>query len=69
MGQDPREAWRKLQTSFVNSSRRGGGFPGGPRNFFALGGGVVLLIGGVWVVNNALFNGKAGVPRIQQGCS
>lgn len=55
MGQDPREAWRKLQQTFVSGTK--GGMPGGPRNFFGIGGGVALLIVGGVVVNNALFNG------------
>ena len=56
MGQDPREAWRKLQTQF--KGRTGGGFPGGPRFSFGLGGGIVILVGGAWAINNALFNGE-----------
>lgn len=56
MGQDPREAWRKLQKSFASGTK--GGMPGGPRNFFGLSGGVVLLVVGGVVVNNALFNGR-----------
>ncbi|KAL9101841.1 MAG: hypothetical protein Q9163_002944 [Psora crenata] len=64
MGQDRREAWRKLQNSFGNPTG-GRGLPGGPRNFFGLGGGIFLLIGGVWVVNKALFNVDGGHRAIK----
>ena len=58
MGQDPREAWRRLQQTLASAQQKGrGGLPGGPRNFFGGALGLVLLGGGVVVVNNALFNG------------
>ncbi|MDI1489889.1 MAG: Prohibitin-2, subunit of the prohibitin complex (Phb1p-Phb2p) [Ramalina farinacea] len=63
MGQDPREAWRKLQTQF--KGRTGGGFPGGPRFSFGLGGGIVILVGGAWAINNALFNVDGGHRAIK----
>ncbi|KAL9130327.1 MAG: hypothetical protein Q9217_001466 [Psora testacea] len=65
MGQDPKEAWRKLQNSFASGTRGRGGLPGGPRNFFGVGGSIFLLIGGVWVVNSALFNVDGGHRAIK----
>lgn len=53
---DPREAFRDIQRRLQNS-RRGGNFPGGPRNFLGLGTGVAIVVGGYILVNNALFNG------------
>ena len=58
MGQDPREAWRRLQQY---AQERGGSrpnLPGGPRGFFGGAAGLILLGAGVVFVNNALFNGK-----------
>lgn len=56
---DPREAWRRLQTELQRRSARvGGGGGGAPKG---LGGGVALLAiigGGVFLANNALFNGS-----------
>ncbi len=60
MAQDPKEYFRKLQRSLNSAQQKGaGGLPGGPRNFFGGAFGVVLLVSGVVVVNNALFNGIA----------
>ena len=59
MGQDPREAWRKLQQTLANAQQQGKrGIGGSPKG--ALGGiaGLLLLGGGVIVFNNALFNGR-----------
>lgn len=62
-GPDPRETWRKLQQTLSNAQQRGrGGFGGNPRNLFGGVGLLVLLGGGVLVVNNALFNGTLA-PR------
>lgn len=55
MGQDPKEMFRKLMS--LAQQRGRGGLPGGPRNFFGAGAGLLLLGTGVVVVNNALFNG------------
>jgi prohibitin 2 len=60
MSRDPREAWQKLQQSLINAQKSGrGGFPGGGSPRGALGGaaGLILLAGGVYAANNALFNG------------
>ena len=58
MTQDPKEVWRKLQQRVNSAQQRGtGGLPGGPRNFFGGVAGLLLLGGGVILVNNALFNG------------
>ena len=59
MGQDPRDAWRKLQQTFANAQQQGRkGMGGAPKG--ALGGmvGLIILGGGALVFNNALFNGK-----------
>ena len=59
MGQDPREAFRRLQQALGSAQKRaGGGLPGGPRNFLGGAFGLLLLGGGAVVLNNALFNGK-----------
>ena len=61
MGQDPREAWRKLQQSFASAQqqgRKGFGAGGSPRGAIGGAAGLVLLIGGAVVFNNALFNGR-----------
>ncbi|MCJ1443060.1 MAG: Prohibitin-2, subunit of the prohibitin complex (Phb1p-Phb2p) [Stictis urceolatum] len=66
MGQDPREAFRRMQRSLASMSQRGGGMPGGaPKG--ALGGlaGLLLLGGGVLLVNNALFNVDGGHRAIK----
>lgn len=57
---DPREAWNRLQTELARRSQRFGGAGGGPPK--GLGGGVAalaLVVGGVFVANNALFNGTS----------
>lgn len=57
MGQDPKEAWRKLQQTL---QQRGGGNPlgGNPRNFLGGAGALILLGGGAVVLSNSLFNGR-----------
>lgn len=58
MGQDPREAWRKLQQTLANAQQQGRrGLGGSPKGAFSGAAGVVLLVGGYLVFNNALFNG------------
>lgn len=58
MGQDPREAWRRLQ---AYAASRGGGrgpqMPGGGRGLFGGAAGLILLGAGAVLVNNSLFNG------------
>lgn len=59
MGQDPREAFRKLQQTIQNA-RRGSGMGGGPpKGSIGAGIGLLLLGGGVFLANNALFNGMS----------
>ena len=55
MAQDLSERFRKIQANL--NQRPGGGFPGGPKNFFGGAAGLALLVGGVVVANNALYNG------------
>ena len=65
MGQDPREAWRRLQEMAMNPRSRPN-LPGGPRGFFSGAVGLVLLGGGVVFANNALFNGTSVLdPKLQ----
>lgn len=56
---DPKEAWARLQTELTRRSQRFGGSGGGgaPKGLFGGIGGLVLIGGGIWVANNALFNG------------
>ena len=60
MSQNPQEWARKLQRSI---GQRGGGFGGGggPKFPFGVAAGAFILIGGTWVVNNALFNGQTSL--------
>ena len=59
MAQDPREAWRRLTAAVQTAQRRGGGLGGGGPGRGAISGiaGLLLLGGGVVLVNNSLFNG------------
>lgn len=62
MAGDPREAWARFQRTLQSAQRQGGGrgFGGGagsPRAFSGPAAGVALLLGGIWVANQALFNG------------
>lgn len=57
---DPREAWNRIQTELARRSSRFGGAGGGAPK--GLGGGaaaLALVVGGVFVANNALFNGTS----------
>ena len=56
MGQDPREAWRKLQQSLAQA-QRSGGIGGSPRNLFGGIGALILFGGGATLLSNSLFNG------------
>ena len=63
---DPKEAWQRLQNELTRRGARFGGSGGGAPK--GLGGGVaslVLLGGGIWLANNALFNG-ASSPRVEE---
>lgn len=55
MAQNPQEWARKLQQTLQQRGGRGGGpkLPG-----VGVFGGAVILFGGIFVVNNALFNGE-----------
>lgn len=56
---DPKEAWQRIQTELTRRSARFGGAGGGgaPKGLFGGIGGLVLVGGGIWLANNALFNG------------
>lgn len=55
---DPKEAWSRLQNELTRRTQRmGGGGGGAPKGLFGGIGGLVLVGGGIWVANNALFNG------------
>ena len=63
MAQDPRETFRKLQQSIRNARGSGGGMPpGGPQGVAAIGLGA-LVLGGVYLASNALFNGESDFAR------
>lgn len=59
MAQNPQDWARKLQETIQQRGRGGGGFGGGPKFGFGAAAGIVTLVGGALVVNNALFNGKS----------
>ncbi|KAI9781843.1 MAG: Prohibitin-2, subunit of the prohibitin complex (Phb1p-Phb2p) [Geoglossum umbratile] len=67
MARDPRETWAKLQQTLQSAQQQGRrGFGGGsPRGFFAGGAGLILLVGGTLVFNNALFNVDGGHRAIK----
>jgi len=56
---DPKEAWARLQTELQRRGARyaGSGGGGGPKGLFGSIGGLIVVGGGLWVANNALFNG------------
>ena len=68
MGQDPREAWRRLQATLASAQQRGGGsmpFGGNPRNIFGGAGAALLLGGGAMALYNSLFNVDGGHRAIK----
>ena len=69
MGQDPKEAWRRLQATLATAQQRSGGFGGGfgrnPRGLFGGAGAVLLLAGGSMALYNALFNVDGGHRAIK----
>ncbi|KAG6989794.1 prohibitin [Physcia stellaris] len=67
MGQDPKEAWRKLQQTLASAQQRGGGNPfgGSPRNLFGGAGALILLGGGAVLLSNSLFNVDGGHRAIK----
>jgi prohibitin 2 len=55
---DPKEAWARIQNELTRRTQRLGGSGGGsPKGLFGSIGGLVLVGGGIWMANNALFNG------------
>jgi prohibitin 2 len=56
---DPKEAWARIQNELTRRGSRFGGAGGGgpPKGLFGGLGGLVLIGGGIWMANNALFNG------------
>jgi prohibitin 2 len=55
---NPKEAWAKIQNELAKRGTRFGGAGGGPpKGLFGGIGGLILVGGGIWVANNALFNG------------
>ena len=60
MGQDPKEAWRRLQQTLASAQQRSGTKPlgGSPRNFLGGVGALLLFGGGAVALSNALFNGN-----------
>lgn len=66
MSRDPRETWAKLQQTLQSAQQQGRrGLGGNPRNFFGGAAGLVILVGGVVVANNALFNVDGGHRAIK----
>ncbi|MCJ1338736.1 Prohibitin-2, subunit of the prohibitin complex (Phb1p-Phb2p) [Bachmanniomyces sp. S44760] len=66
MGQDPREAWRKLQQTLTNAQQQGKrGLGGNPRGAYGGLAGILLLGGGAIFLNNALFNVDGGHRAIK----
>jgi prohibitin 2 len=64
MSTDPKQMWEQLQKNMQRVQQAGGRFSGGgaggapgPRGALTGIGGLILLGGGVWFFNNALFNG------------
>ena len=66
MGQDPREAWKRLQQTLASAQQRSGSKPlgGNPRNFLGGVGALLLFGGGAVLLSNSLFNGNENVHPI-----
>lgn len=63
---DPKEAWQRIQNELTRRTSRLGGSGGGAPKGTAGGiAGLVLLGGGLWVANNALFNVDGGHRAIK----
>ncbi|KAF1838395.1 hypothetical protein BDW02DRAFT_564994 [Decorospora gaudefroyi] len=65
---DPREAWMRIQNELTKRSARFGGSGGGgpaPKGLFGGIGGLILIGGGIWMANNALFNVDGGHRAIK----
>ncbi|CAF9924268.1 MAG: Prohibitin-2, subunit of the prohibitin complex (Phb1p-Phb2p) [Heterodermia speciosa] len=67
MGQDPKEAWRRLQQTLASAQQRSGGtsLGGNPRNFLGGAGALLLLGGGAVLLSNSLFNVDGGHRAIK----
>jgi hypothetical protein len=63
---DPKEAWQRIQNELTRRTSRLGGSGGGAPKGTAGGiAGLVLLGGGLWLANNALFNVDGGHRAIK----
>jgi prohibitin 2 len=64
---DPKEAWSRIQNELTRRSARFGGAGGGgpPKGVFGGIGGLLLVGGGIWMANNALFNVDGGHRAIK----
>lgn len=63
---DPKEAWQRIQNELTRRTARMGGSGGGAPKGTAGGiAGLVLLGGGLWLANNALFNVDGGHRAIK----
>jgi prohibitin 2 len=65
---NPKEAWAKIQQELTKRGTRFGGAGGGgpPKGLFGGIGGLILVGGGIWVANNALFNGTHHLSGVLQ---
>jgi prohibitin 2 len=66
---DPKEAWQRLQTELTRRGARFGGGGGGPPKG-SIGGiaGLLFVGGGLYLANNALFNGESLCAAERTGC-
>ena len=63
---DPKEAWQRIQNELTRRTARFGGGGGGPPKGAAGGlGALVLIGGGLYLANNALFNGSLSSRMLQ----
>lgn len=63
---DPREAWQRIQTELTRRTARfGGGGGGPPKGAFGGLGALFVIGGGVYLANNALFNGSLFHSELQ----
>ena len=62
---DPKEAWQRIQNELTRRTARMGGSGGAPKGTAGGIAGLVLLGGGLWLANNALFNVDGGHRAIK----
>ena len=62
---DPKEAWQRIQNELTRRTSRLGGSGGAPKGTAGGIAGLVLLGGGLWLANNALFNVDGGHRAIK----